>query len=77
MTFPESENFYQMHHGIYDWTLDILYHTLSKARKSDELARALSKPFIPSSAIFLFPLRIKRVKNAVYAYLEKVVGDLA
>ena len=55
-------------------TLDILRRILHKARRSNELTRELSKPFIPSSAILLFPLRIKRVRKAVDAYLEKVSG---
>jgi hypothetical protein len=54
------------------WTLDLLYHTLRKAMKSDELIKALSKSFIPSAAHYFFPRRIKRVKKAVDAYLEKV-----
>jgi hypothetical protein len=54
------------------WTLDLLYHTLRAAMKSDELTKALSKPFIPSVACILFPRRIKRVQKAVGAYLEKV-----
>jgi hypothetical protein len=54
------------------WTLDLLYHTLRTAMKSDELTKALSKPFIPSAAFILFPRRIKRVQEAVGAYLEKV-----
>ena len=40
--------------------------------KSDELTKALSKPFIPSAASILFPRRVKRVQKAVSAYLEKV-----
>jgi len=39
--------------------------------KSDELIEALSNPFIPPSAPLLFPRRVKRVKKAVDAYLEK------
>ena len=57
---------------LYIWTLDLLYYTLRKAMKYDELTRALSKPFIPPSVILLFPRRIQRVRKAVEAYLEKV-----
>ena len=57
---------------MYMWTLDLLYHTLRKARNSDELTQALSKAFIPSSALLIFPHRIKRIKKAVNAYLKKV-----
>jgi len=60
-------------HIFYIWTLDLLYHTLQKAKamKSDELTNALSKSFIPLAAHILFPRRIKRVRKAVNAYLEK------
>jgi len=68
----QSEKFYQERHIFYIWTLDLLYHTLRAAMKSDELTKALSKPFIPSVACILFPRRIKRVQKAVSAYLEKV-----
>jgi len=68
----QSEYFYQERHIFYIWTLDLLYHTLRTAMKSDELTKALSKPFIPSAACILFPRRIKRVQKAVGAYLEKV-----
>ena len=57
---------------FYTWTLDLLYHTLRKAMKSDMLTTALSKPFIPSPASILFPRRVKRVRKAAVAYLEKV-----
>ena len=57
---------------FYTWTLDLLYHTLRKAMKSDMLTRALSKPFISSLAPILFPRRVKRVRKAAEAYLEKV-----
>ena len=57
---------------FYTWTLDLLYHTLRKAMKSDLLTRELSKPFIPSLAPILFPRRVKRVRKAAAAYLEKV-----
>ena len=57
---------------FYTWTLDLLYHTLRKAMKSDMLTTALSKPFIPSLASILFPRRVKRVRKAAAAYLEKV-----
>jgi len=68
----QSERFYQERHIFYIWTLDLLYHTLRTEIKSDELTKALSKPFIPSAACILFPRRIKRVQKAVGAYLEKV-----
>lgn len=68
----QSEDFYQEQHIFYMWTLDLLYRTLCKARKSDELTKALSRPFIPSAACILFPRRIKRVQKAVSAYLKKV-----
>ena len=68
----QSEHLYQERHIFYMWTLDLLYHTLHAAMKSDMLTKALSKPFIPSAACILFPLRIKRVQEAVGAYLEKV-----
>ena len=68
----QSEHLYQKRHIFYMWTLDLLYHTLRAAMKSDMLTKALSKPFIPSAACILFPLRIKRVQEAVGAYLEKV-----
>jgi len=70
----QSEKFYQERHIFYIWTLDLLYHTLRAAMRSDELTKALSKPFIPSVAYILFPLRIKRVQIAVRAYLKKVSG---
>ena len=54
------------------WTLDLLYRTLCKAMKSDELTRALSKPFIPPTALLLFPRLIKRVRKAADDYLERV-----
>ena len=57
---------------LYTWTLDLLYYTLRKAMKSDMLTPALSKPFIPSLAPILFPRRVKRVRKAAAAYLEKV-----
>ena len=57
---------------FYTWTLDLLYHTLRKAMKSDVLTKALSKPFIPLLAPILFPRRVKRVRKAAAAYLEKV-----
>ena len=57
---------------FYTWTLDLLYHTLRKAMKSDELTRVLSKPFIPSLAPILFPRGFKRVRKAARAYLENV-----
>jgi hypothetical protein len=68
----QSEDFYQERHIFYMWTLDLLYHTLHTAMKSDKLTKALSKPFIPSAACIFFPCRIKRVQKAVGAYLEKV-----
>ena len=68
----QSERFYQEQRIFCAWTLDLLYHTLRKAMKSDELTRALSKPFIPSFAPLLFPCRVKRVRKAAAAYLEKV-----
>jgi hypothetical protein len=67
----KSESFYQKQHKFYRWTLDLLYHTLCKAMKSNELIKELSKPFIPSIAPIFFPRRIKRVRRAVAAYLEK------
>jgi len=67
-----SELFHLEQRTLYIWTLDLLYYTLRKAMKFDELTRALSKPFIPSSAVPLFPRRIQRVRKAVEAYLEKV-----
>ena len=57
---------------FYTWTLDLLYHTLRKAMKSDMLTSALSKPFIPSLVPILYPRRVKRVRKAAAAYLEKV-----
>ena len=57
---------------FYTWALDLLYYTLRKAMKSDELTRALSKPFIPSLTPILFPRRVKRVRKAAAAYLEEV-----
>jgi len=68
----KSEGFYQEQHIYYTWTLDLLYHTLCKAMKSDELIKALSKSFIPSVAHILFPRRIRRVRKVADAYLEKV-----
>ena len=68
----QSKKFYQKRHVFYILTLDILYRILCKARKSDELTRKLSKPFIPSSATLLFPLRIKHIRKAAATYLEKV-----
>ena len=57
---------------FYMWTLDLLYHTLRKAMKSDLLTRALSKPFNPSLAPLLCSRRVKRVRKAATAYLKKV-----
>jgi hypothetical protein len=68
-----SEDFYQKKHMFYIWTLDLLYHTVQKAMKSDVLINALSKSFIPLAAHILFPRRVKRVRKAVDAYLKKVV----
>ena len=68
----QSEKFYQLQHIFYIWALDLLYHTLSKAMKSDELVKALSKSFIPSSAALLFPRRVKRVREMVNEYLGRV-----
>ena len=70
----QEEDFYLERHIFYMWTLDLLYHTLRAAMdlKSDELTKALSKPFIPPVACIIFPLRIKRVQEAVGEYLEKV-----
>ena len=67
-----SQKFYQKQQIFYIWALDLLYHTLRKAMKSDLLTRALSKPFIPSLAPLLFPRRVKRVRKAAAAFLEKV-----
>jgi hypothetical protein len=67
-----SGDFYQEQRIFYIWTLDLLYHTLRKAMKSDELTRALSKPFIHSLAPLLFPRRVKQVRIAAAAYLKKV-----
>jgi hypothetical protein len=71
----QSEDFYQEKEIFYIWTLDLLYLTLREAMQSDKLTKALSKPFIriiPSVASLLFPRQIKRVKEAIEAYLEKV-----
>ena len=70
--YSEMIQLHQEQRLIYTWTLDLLYHTLRKAMKSDELTRALSKPFIPSLAPVLFPRGIKRVRKAARAYLENV-----
>jgi hypothetical protein len=67
-----SEDFYREKETFYIWTLDLLYLTLCEAMKSDDLTKALSKPFIPSVASLLFPRQVKRVREAVEAYLEKV-----
>jgi hypothetical protein len=67
-----SELFHLEQRTLYIWTLDLLYYTLRKAKKFDELTKALSKSFIPPSAVHLFPRRIQRVRKAVEAYLEKV-----
>jgi len=67
-----SELFHLEQCILYIWTLDLLYYTLQKAMKFDELTRALSKPFIPPSVVLLFPRRIQRVRKAVEAYFEKV-----
>jgi len=67
-----SELFHLEQRTLYIWTLDLLYYTLRKAMKSDELTKALSKPFIPPPVIHLFPRRIQRVRKAVEAYLKKV-----
>jgi hypothetical protein len=68
----KSEDVYQEQYIFYGWTLNLLYHTLLKATKSDELVKALSKSFIPPVAYLLFPRRIRRVRKAVDAYLAKV-----
>ena len=70
--YSETIQSHQEQRLIYTWTLDLLYHTLRKAMKSDELTRALSKPFIPPLAPILFPRGIKRVRKAARAYLENV-----
>ena len=70
--YSETEYFCREQRIFYTWTLDLLYHTLRKAMKSDQLTAALSKPFIPSLAPLLFPRRVKRVRKAAAAYLEKV-----
>jgi hypothetical protein len=67
-----SELFHLEQRTLYTWTLDLLYYTLRKAMKYDELTKALLKPFIPPSVVLLFPRRIQRVREAVEAYLEKV-----
>jgi hypothetical protein len=67
-----SELFHVRKRTLYIWTLDLLYYTLRKAMKFDELTRALSKPFIPPSVVHLFPRRIQRVRKAVEAYLKEV-----
>ena len=67
-----SELFYLEKCTLYIWTLDLLYYTLCKAMKFDELTRALSKPFIPPSVVPLFPHRIQQVRKVVKAYLEMV-----
>ena len=72
--FSETIHSYQEQRIFYIWTLDLLYHTLRKAMKSDELIRALSKPFIPSLTPLFFPRRVKRIRKAAAAYLEKVSG---
>ena len=53
------ELFYLEQRTLYMWTLDLLYYTLRKAMKFEELTRALLKPFIPSSVVLLFPHRIQ------------------
>ena len=63
---------HQEQRRFHTWTLDLLYLTLRKAKKCDMLTTALSKPFIPSLAPILFPRRVKRVRKAAAAYLEKV-----
>jgi len=68
----QSKKFYQEQHIFYMWTLDLLYHTLRTALKSDELTKSLAKPFIPPAACIFFPRRIKRVQTAASAYLERV-----
>ena len=71
-----SQKFYQKQQIFYIWALDLLYHTLRKAMKSDLLTRVLSKPFIPSLAPLHFPRRVKRVRKAAAAFLEKVSRKL-
>jgi hypothetical protein len=66
-----SELFHLEQRTLYIWTLNLLYYTLRKAMKFDELTRALSKPFIPPSVVPLFPRRIQRVRKAAKAYFEK------
>ena len=72
ITYSETIQSLQEQRLFYTWTLDLLYHTLRKAMKSDVLTRALSKPFIPLLAPILFPRGIKRVRKAARAYLENV-----
>ncbi|KIM44200.1 hypothetical protein M413DRAFT_376731 [Hebeloma cylindrosporum] len=67
----QSNKFYCMQRSLYIWTLKLLCLILRKAGRSDELTRELSKPFIPLSASFLFPRRIKRVRKLIDAYLDK------
>ena len=74
-----SNKIYLEQRKFYTWALELLYHTLRKAmksEKSDGLIKALSEPFIPSLAPVLFPRRVKRVRKAAAAYLEKVSGFL-
>ena len=73
----QSQKFYQTQPTFYILTLSILSRTLhwatrTQAKKSDELIKELSKPFIPPSATLFAPLRVKRVKKVVDAYLAKV-----
>ena len=70
--YSETIRSYQELRLFHTWTLDLLYHTLRKAMKSDVLIRALSKPFISTQAHILFPRHVMRVRKAAAAYLEKV-----
>ena len=72
ITYSETIQSYQEQRLFYTWTLDLLYHTLCKAMKSDLLIRALSKPFIPTLVPILFPRHVMRVRKAAATYLEKV-----
>ena len=72
ITYSETIQSHQEQRLFYTWTLDLLYHTLRKAMKSDLLIKALSKPFIPALASILFPHHVMRVRKAAAAYLEKV-----
>ncbi|CAA7269439.1 unnamed protein product [Cyclocybe aegerita] len=68
----KSKLFYWKAYRQYMWTLDLLRRTLHVAGGSDDLVAALSKPFIQWPAPILFPRRVRRVRQSMEAYFNRV-----